>query len=105
MAELEGINAGEFGKTVQLVCKKDGVVQNVSGFNTISIKFWSPKPVKRIQQSGTYTSTGAGVDGIVEFAFSSDVYPDRVGRWDGQLWLEKSGSLVKSDKFIMEVGE
>ena len=105
MAELTGVNASEFGKTIQLICKKDGIVQNISAYTTKIVKFWSPRPVKRLQISGAYTSTGSGLDGIIEFAFTSDVFPDRVGSWSGQLWLERGGALVKSDKFIMSVGE
>jgi len=109
MAELEGVNADEFGKIIQLYCKKDGTVQDISGFSAITVKFRSPAPVKRIQVSADYTSTGQGADGVVEFQFTSDIYPDRAGDWSGQVWMFDSTSspnrLYKSKKFIMEVGE
>jgi hypothetical protein len=38
----------------------------------VVVKFWSPKPVKRMSVTAGYTSTGSGADGIVEFTFSSD---------------------------------
>lgn len=111
MADLEGVQVGEYGKTIWLYCKNKGVVQNISGFDSgageIVVKFWSPKPVKQLNITAGYTSTGSGADGIVAFNFSSDSTPDRSGLWTGQVWLE-SGSLVKlvkSDRFTMEVGE
>jgi hypothetical protein len=111
MADLEGIQVGEFGKTIWLYCKNKGVLQNISGFdsgsNEIAVKFWSPKPVKRMTIYGGYTSTGSGADGIVEFAFNSSDNPDRSGMWQGQIWLEDvaAGKLIKSQRFTMDVGE
>jgi hypothetical protein len=105
VAKLKGVNVAEYGKPIQIYCRKDGAIQNVTGFSTKVIKFWSPEPVKRIQIDAVYTSTGAGADGILEFAFTSDVYPDRAGDWKGQVWLEGGAKLMKSEKFTIEVGE
>ena len=108
MADLEGIQVGEFGKTIWLYCKNKGVLQNISGYDTgndeVRVKFWSPKPVREMEIIAGYTSTGSGADGIVEFAFSSDNTVDRSGLWQGQVYLEKTGYLIKSDRFTMEVG-
>jgi hypothetical protein len=108
MADLEGIQVGEYGKTIRVYCKYDGKVQNVGGYSTdeIKIKFWSPKPVKQFEVNGDYSSSGGlGADGIVEFAFTSAKTPDRAGIWDAQLWLESTSALIKSKKFSMLVGE
>lgn len=109
MADLEGIQVGEFGKTIWLYCKNKGVIQNISGYDSgadeIIVKFWSPSPIKQIDITAGYTSTGSGADGIVEFAFSSDSVLDRAGEWKGQVWLEKAGYLIKSNRFTAEVGE
>jgi len=64
MADLEGIQVGEFGKTIWLYCKNKGVIQNISGYDF-----------------------------------------DRAGEWKGQVWLEKAGYLIKSNRFTAEVGE
>lgn len=117
MADLEGLHVGEFGKEVELYCRKDGVIQNLSAYSTAasanvySIKFWSPKPVKIFTLSdsdgvGPGSST-AETNGIVKFSCSSmsNHYFDRAGMWEGQIWIVGSGTRIKSDKFSVLIGE
>jgi len=105
MAKLQGVNVGEYGKPIQIYCRKDADIVNITGFGTKTLKMWSPAPVRRMSVSCEYTSTGAGADGILEFSFTSDNTPDRAGEWKGQLWLEGGAKLMKSEKFTIEVGE
>jgi len=116
MADLEGLHVGEYGKTVELHCRKDGVIQDLSAYSTAiayeySVKFWSPKPVKIFALSdsdsvgpGSSTATTAG---IVKFACSSmaNHFFDRAGMWEGQIWIVGTGTRIKSDKFSVLIGE
>lgn len=116
MADLEGLHVSEFGKTVELYCRKDGVIQNLSAYSTGSayeytVKFWSPKPVKIFTLTDS-DGTGPGAstaetNGIVKFSCSSatNKYFDRAGMWEGQIWIVGSGTHIKSDKFSVLIGE
>jgi len=116
MADLEGLHVGEFGKAVELYCRKSGVIQNLSAYSTGSayeytVRFWSPKPVKIFELSD---SDGAGpgsstaeTSGIVKFSCSSaaNKFFDRAGMWEGQIWIVGTGTRIKSDKFSVLIGE
>lgn len=116
MADLEGLHVGEFGKGVELYCRKAGVIQDLSAYSTgsayeYSVRFWSPKPVKIFTLTDT-DSVGPGSStaedhGIVKFSCSSMVnhYFDRAGMWEGQIWISGTGTLIKSDKFSVLIGE
>ena len=119
MADLEGLHVGEFGKEVELYCRKDGVIQNLSAYSTsasptpyeYSVRFWSPKPVKIFTLTdadgvGPGASTAEN-NGIVKFSCSSatNKYFDRAGEWRGQIWIVGDGTRIKSDKFSVLIGE
>jgi len=110
MADLKGLNVGEFGKTVSLYCRWNGIVQDLSNYSTSAgyvymVKCWSPKPVKEISFPAGPTSTANEAAGIVQFSPSSDKYFDRPGIWEGQIFIEGPGVYIKSDRFTIEVGE
>jgi len=114
MADLEGLHVGEFGKEVELYCRKDGAIQNLAAYSTglsyiYTVKFWSPKPTRRFMMEDS-DGTGPGAStaetsGIVKFSCSSDKYFDRSGAWEGQIWIEGSGTLIKSDIFSIDIGK
>lgn len=114
MANLEDINVKEWGKSIALACKKDGVVQSLAAYSTnasayaYTVKFWSPSPVKILQfadSDGVGTQSTDGLNGVVTFTCSSEKYFDRAGEWQGQIWIVGTGVQIKSDKFSVEVGE
>jgi len=99
MADLEGLHVGEYGKNVELYCRKEGVIQDLSAYSTsvpyaYTVKFWSSLPHS---------------NGIVKFSCSSEPnkHFDRAGMWQGQIWIvnPSGGTRIKSDKFSILVGE
>lgn len=116
MSDLEGLHVKEFGKEVELYCRKSGAVQNLAAYSTGSaytymVRFWSPKPVKIFTLMDT-DGTGPGsstaeTNGIVKFTCSSAAgkFFDRAGEWQGQIWISGTGTLIKSDKFSVLIGE
>lgn len=116
MANLEGYHVGEFGKWVELYCRKDGVIQDLSAYSTgagtpysYSVKFWSPKPVRTFSLVDS-DSVGPGASsaetaGIVKFQCSSAKTFDRAGEWQGQVLIEGTNTFIKSDRFTVNVKE
>jgi len=119
MADLEGLHVGEYGKNVELYCRKEGVIQDLSAYSTsvpyaYTVKFWSPKPVKIFSLNSSDDGVGPGsstaeTNGIVKFSCSSEPnkHFDRAGMWQGQIWIvnPSGGTRIKSDKFSILVGE
>jgi len=114
VADLEDLNVYEWGKTVELACKKDGVVQSLAAYSTdtsafaYTVKFWSPSPVQTLtfdDSDGAGNKSTDGLDGVVSFACSSTKYFDRAGEWTGQIWIIGTTTRIKSDKFSVAVGE
>ena len=114
MADLEDINVKEWGKTVELACKKDGVIQSLAAYSTDSstfaytVKFWSPLPTETlifVDSDGAGNKSTDGADGIVTFACSSDKHFSRGGEWTGQIWITGTTTQIKSEKFSALIGE
>jgi hypothetical protein len=102
ITKLRGVAVGEYGKNLTIILVDlDGKAQNVSAYTGISVVTRSPDAKKTLTSTGYFTSDG--VDGSVYWAYTSTVYPDRPGIWDGQINLTKTGTVCKSFPFQIEV--
>jgi len=102
MADLEVVQ-GAFGETITLTLQnKLGTAQDISSYDSDKlVVFRAPRNLKTIESTADFNI--AGTDGKLDFAFTSDSYPDVPGEWDCQVELIKDGVLSKSFPFIMEV--
>jgi hypothetical protein len=105
MADIEGVVAGEYGKTIVLTCQDgEGVAQDISSYTgEKELVFRAPKNRKTIISTCDFNTTGT--DGQLSFSFDSDNHPEIQGTWKGQAELNSAGALVKSYPFTMEVEE
>ena len=100
MADLEGIIAGEYGKTVVLTCQdKSGVAQDISGYDgDKEMVFRAPKNLQ------TFVSTcdfnGTGTDGKLKFDFDSDDFPAIAGEWECQAELNDAGVAARAKTYV-----
>lgn len=100
MADLEGIVAGEYGKTVVLTCQDDkGIAQNISGYTgDKELVFRAPKNLQTLVSSCDFLGTGS--DGQLSFDFDSDNFPMIAGEWECQAELNDSGASVRGKTYV-----
>jgi len=98
---LRGLVVGEYGKT-NAVTLKDfaGVVQNVSSYTSLIVVSSSPDGRKKLNSTGAFATDGS--DGVVTWEYTTGVFIDRGGLWEGQVKLSKTGELSKTYVFQME---
>jgi len=104
MAELNvltGVVVGEFGQAItQVIVDNTNTIIDVSTFTTRNVKLRSPRSLKTVTISVSFTTDGT--DGSVYFT-PSDGDIDRAGLWEGQYVFEKTGVEVHTQKFEMDV--
>lgn len=100
MGILTGIISGEFGKSVKLTLKKDGVAVDISSYTTITV--YIRGETKNLTKVASFVTDGT--DGEISFSFDSGEL-DRSGEWEAQVYLDKTGERSKSDIFQIDVGE
>lgn len=100
MADIDGIIAGEYGKTLTLNLQDDeGAVQDIESYTTLTIKIQSPRGEKKFPLTGSTTAQNYQVS----FAFTSDNLCNYAGTWLGMVVIEKTGEISKSYPFTIEV--
>lgn len=104
MADIEGINVGEFGKVIALNCQdSDGVTQDLSAYTTSDMTVSVRSPDNTVNY--TFEPSSATAVYQYTFQFTSDSYPKFPGLWVAQLKVESAGVLIKSKPFTILVDE
>lgn len=100
---IRGVMTGSYGQTITLtVVDEDGIVQDVSGYTTITIVARSPDGRTSATANGSYVTDGS--DGQVSFSFTSGQI-DRSGPWNLQMEFATASETFKTRATEMDVGQ